>query len=195
MRAFIVVILLFTSSYIYAADNIEEKNKISTLYPSDIKPELLIKPDARQCIIQIDKIVDDRKDKKIAGVLFGRPLYTPDDNEQWLRSVIESLKARKIVFSDSETSVDKEQIKIVSFNLFKMWVTNTGRNSSATVLMYMTHGETKKLYRGGNVRGLSWSSGPKKMQKTLNVAIGQALDKMAIDIHEACGNKVILKDK
>ncbi len=50
-----------------------------------------------------------------------------------------------------------------------------------------------RIYRGNNSRRSFLRASSDKIQKAVDISIANVLDKMAVDLHKACGNEVTLK--
>lgn len=179
--------LISATSVFAPAFAAKEPVLIEGKFANDIPTEIDLKLYSQKCLVKIDDLADMRSDKKVVGVFGKRAIMSPDDNMAWINSMVQSLATRNINILDADDPELSDAI-IMDLHLSKAWINNTDINISANIVFKMNidNVETMTLYRGNNSRSTFWSGGGDKMQKALDVSIANALDKMAISLHDAC---------
>lgn len=142
------------------------------------------------CRVHIVKLTDERHSPELLGIVLGRAVRAPPDAAVWLRSIMNGLQARGVmpIFDDDRSESDVP-IK-VQISLLIAWLTDTGSNKTANVVLNV---QTRspgaepggRDYRGGSST-IDWSASADELQSTVDRAFAVALDKLAVDFRQLC---------
>lgn len=149
-------------------------------------PEIRTRP---ECALRITEITDQRMDSSTFGMVAGRPVRAPADQQAWLRSVLLELAKHGIAVSfgtDAPAAGLSARVE-----LKKAWVggISTSKTSSVVIgLRYARGGaEIKAADYRGSVSSVDWAAGAEEIEDMLGEALDQTLIQIATDTAQLCG--------
>jgi hypothetical protein len=163
---------------------------LRSTYTEHLSASTAVQKASPDCRVHIVKLTDERHSPELLGIVLGRAVRAPPDADAWLRSIMNGLQARGVmpVFEDdrSESAAPVE----VQVSLLIAWLTDTGSNKTANVVLHVqTRGPgaepVGRDYRGGSST-IDWSASADELQSTVDRAFAAALDKSAVDFRQLC---------
>lgn len=147
---------------------------------------------ATGCRIALEPTRDERHDRKVLGNVAGKTVLAADDPDAWMRSVLSGLESRGVAVRHLAAGEPAPDGLYGRPRLIIAWVTNIATNKNANVVMRMEvlrNGASvlEQEYRGAWT-GLNWSGSDKELQKMIDRAFGQLLDRMAADLLPLCAS-------
>jgi hypothetical protein len=144
--------------------------------------------DAPACTVEFTTLTDERHDQKTIGVV-GRPIRSPADTQAWMRSILGGL-AKRGIDPRFDATASAEDAPAAKVGLKVVWIAPVAVNFSANVIVSVdaaaTNGKTlQKTYRG-QVTTTNWNNGAGEIDKAIDKAFSDALNKIAPDLRELC---------
>jgi hypothetical protein len=145
------------------------------------------------CTLRVVKIIDDRMDPTVLGIVGGRTVKGPPDPQAWLHSVIEGLRNTGIAveFGDAETTSADLSAKA---ELKTAWVSSAATAKIASVVLNLQYFRSGSMIKSADYRGSistpNWGSGQQEIQSMIDRAFDQALSQAASDTLAACSAAV-----
>jgi hypothetical protein len=164
---------------------------LSAVYDDSVSSDLKLPKNIGFCTLQVANLTDDRRSPEMIGVYFGRAIHAPNDREAWLRSMVQSLKSRKISIEFTDNTAIATKTRPLEVALTKAWIANTESNISANIVFRVRTADAagvpnEQFYRGGASHMSYWSGGPGELQRAFDTAVSRALDAAAVDMHKLC---------
>lgn len=146
---------------------------------------------ANTCAVAITELVDARSDPDTLGVFMGKAVKAPADRQAWLRNMALELAkrgVRPVLAAEATPSANMPRLR---FLLEKAWVTNVHTDIGAGVLLRIdelaqTGAPATHRFRGTKQKTTYFATGDDKLQASLDIAVGQALDAMAAHLRSRC---------
>jgi hypothetical protein len=145
------------------------------------------------CTLRVVKVIDDRMDPTVLGIVGGRTVKGPTDSQAWLHSVIGGLRSSGIAveFGDAETTSADLSAKA---ELKMAWVSSAATTKIASVVLNLQYFRSGSMIKSADYRGSistpNWSSGKHEIQSMIDRAFDQALSQAAADTLAACSAAV-----
>ncbi len=141
------------------------------------------------CTVNFTEVTDARRDKTTAGVVYDRSVQSPQDTQAWMRSILGGLSRRGIT-PQFDVSSAGPALPAAKFSLQTVWLSGVGDSLSANVIMAVDAagpgGQTLSQTYRGRVSKMNWASGAGEMEKALDDAFSDALNRMAPDLSKLC---------
>ena len=172
--------------------------ELAALYDNSISPDIKLPKNPKACSISLTSVTDERRSPEMIGVFLGRAVRAPADRDAWLRSIVSSLKSRKISVNFAKGGAELAAplaADVAQVAVTKAWIANTDGNMSASIVFRLKSASatgivTEQIYRGGASHSSYFSGGPGELQRAFDTAVARALDAMATDIQIRCGNSL-----
>jgi hypothetical protein len=189
---FIAATIAVITSLGVAASAAPKPMVLAAIYDDSVSTDLKLPKKINSCAVKVTGLTDERRSPEMIGVYFGRAIHAPEDRDAWLRSMVASLKSRKVEVEFADAAAAITGARLVNISVTKAWIANTESNMSANIVFRFrtidSAGlESDQFYRGGASHMSYWSGGVGELQRAFDTAVSRALDAAAADMHKFCG--------